>query len=99
MARTIYYQSLKCNLKFRKSLVVLKLLTLSRKFNLITSHFSKYPCRRSSVVEQLIRNQQVDGSIPSAGSISIRLRRTSLKNYPPSVEVLGFFIEKHAIRL
>ena len=29
----------------------------------------KIQCRRSSVVEQLIRNQQVGGSIPLAGSI------------------------------
>ena len=29
-------------------------------------------CRRSSAVEQLIRNQQVDGSIPPAGSKEIK---------------------------
>ena len=31
-----------------------------------------YFCRRSSAVEQLIRNQQVDGSIPPAGSRDIK---------------------------
>ena len=37
-----------------------------------------YFCRRSSAVEQLIRNQQVDGSIPPAGSKEIKGLQTFL---------------------
>ena len=37
-------------------------------FSLPTSNTHIFASRRSSVVEQLIRNQQVGGSIPLAGS-------------------------------